>query len=91
MEKLYTELNVAQQFIYTASNIGRAYPDFDYSDIAGIYKRDQYCLVVRTDGSEELYKKYVRFRENIDVDLDPDLRWCPRPQCMLYVRRTERN
>ena len=56
MEKLYTELNVAQQFIYTASNIGRAYPDFDYSDIAGIYKRDHYCLVVRTDGSEELYK-----------------------------------
>ncbi len=71
MEKLYTELNVAQQFIYTASNIGRAYPDFDYSDIAGIYKRDQYCLVVRTDGSEELYKaslvqnEYLKFRERL--------------------------
>ena len=56
MKQIYTELNSAQQLIYTASNIGRAYKDFDYSDIAGIYKRDQYCVLVRSDGSEEVYK-----------------------------------
>jgi len=71
MEQLYTELNPAQGFIYTASNIGRAYPDFDYGSIAGIYKRDNHCLVVRTDGSEELYEAslvqnaYLKFRERL--------------------------
>ena len=33
---------------------------------------------VRAFGSEALFKKYVRFRLQIDVDLDPNLRWCPR-------------
>jgi hypothetical protein len=56
MKQLYTELNAAQKLIYTASNIGRAYKDFDYSGIAGIHKHDQHCVLVRTDGSEELYK-----------------------------------
>ena len=71
MEQLYTELNPAQGFIYTASNIGRAYPDFDYGCIAGIYKRGNHCLVVRTDGSEELYEAslvqdaYLKFRERL--------------------------
>ena len=38
-------------------------------------------------GSEEIYKKFLRFKENIDVELDPNLKWCPRLTCMHFVRR----
>lgn len=53
----YQELNQAQACIYTRSNLRRAFKDFDDTDIAGIYLRDNSCLVVRRDGSEQTYNR----------------------------------
>jgi hypothetical protein len=36
---------------------------------------------------DELYKKYMHFRDNINVDMDDNLRWCPNPKCNYYVRK----
>ena len=55
--QLQTELNSAQACIYTRTNIRRAYQDFDDASIAGIYLRDDDCLVVRHDGSEQTYSR----------------------------------
>jgi hypothetical protein len=51
------ELNAAQACIYTRTNLRRAFKDFDDSDISGIYLRDDSCLVVRRDGSEQTYNR----------------------------------
>lgn len=48
-------LNDAQQLIYSRANIARAYQGFDESDIAGLYRRDDDLLVVRTDGTEQVF------------------------------------
>jgi hypothetical protein len=53
------ELNAAQALIYTRTNIRRAFPDFDDSEITGIYLRDDNCLVVRCDGSEQAFSREV--------------------------------
>jgi hypothetical protein len=53
------ELNTAQAAIYTRTNIGRAYQDFDDTEIAGIYLRGDYCIVVRRDGSEQAYDRQL--------------------------------
>ena len=53
----FTELNSAQSLIYSRSNIGRAFQGFDDSEIAGIYLRDNHCVVVRRDGSEQTYDR----------------------------------
>jgi len=39
-------------------------------------------------GSKEIYEKYLQFRLNIDVELNPKLKWCPRPGCNNYVEKT---
>lgn len=39
-------------------------------------------------GSEEIYKKYVRFKMNIDVDRNAKLKWCPKPGCNRFGERT---
>ena len=54
-----TNLNSAQTFIYSRSNIRRAFSDFDDTEIAGIYLRDADCLVVRRDGSQQTYNKQL--------------------------------
>ena len=51
------ELNSAQSLIYTRTNISRAFQDFDDTEIAGIYLRDDNCLVVRRDGTEQTYPR----------------------------------
>jgi hypothetical protein len=51
------QLTTAQASIYSRSNIRRAFSDFDETDIAGIYLRDDTCLVVRRDGSEQAYDR----------------------------------
>lgn len=51
------DLNPAQACIYTRTNIGRAYQDFDDSEITGIYLRDSHCIVVRSDGTEQAYDR----------------------------------
>lgn len=53
------ELNSAQACIYTRSNIRRAYQDFDDTEIAGIYLRDDDCFVVRRDGTEQTYSRQL--------------------------------
>ena len=57
--QLQTELNQAQASIYTRTNIRRAYQDFDDTEINGIYLRDDHCLVVRRDGSEQTYDRQL--------------------------------
>ena len=33
----------------------------------------------------------MRFKENIDVNLNPKLKWCPRPDCNGYVEKKNSN
>lgn len=49
------ELNTAQSLIYSKSNIKRAFPDFDETNIAGIYRRHDCALVIYNDGSEHKF------------------------------------
>jgi len=53
------ELNPAQAAIYTRSNLRRAIPDFDETDIAAINLRGDSVIVVRTDGSEQVYPREI--------------------------------
>lgn len=55
--ELITELNQAQQIIYTRSNIRRAFPEFDDTEISAIYLRDDSVIVVRNDGTEQTYDR----------------------------------
>ena len=48
-------LNEGQALIYSRSNIRRAFPEFDDTDIAGIHLSNNNVVVVRTDGSEQTY------------------------------------
>jgi hypothetical protein len=32
---------------------------------------------IKRFGSADIYKKYLRFKENIDVEVNPNLKWCP--------------
>ena len=48
------------------------------------FSRDQ----IRSFGSKEIYEKYLQFRLNIDVDMDPKLKWCPSSNCNRFVRKT---
>ena len=45
---------------------------------------------IRIFGSQEIYTKYLRFHENIIVDLNPKLKWCPMPGCLSYVEKAKR-
>ena len=42
---------------------------------------------IRHFGSAKIFKKYLKFKENIDVEMDPNLKWCPRNGCINYVAR----
>jgi hypothetical protein len=53
----HTQLTAAQTFIYSRSNIRRAFSDFDDTEITGIYLQDNNCLVVRQDGTEQAYDR----------------------------------
>ena len=33
---------------------------------------------VRSFGSKQIYEKYLQFKLNIDVDMNPKLKWCPK-------------
>ena len=55
--QLQQELNPAQASIYSRTNIRRAYPDFDDTEIGGIYLRGDDCIVVRRDGSQQAYQR----------------------------------
>ena len=53
------ELNEAQSAIYNRSNLRRAIEGFDETEISGIYVRDDFVIVVRTDGSEQTYPREI--------------------------------
>ena len=55
--QVITELNSAQSSIYSRSNIRRAYPDFDDTEIAGIHLSGESVIVVRVDGSQQSYER----------------------------------
>lgn len=57
--EVITQLNQAQQSIYSRSNIRRAYPDFDETEIAAISLRDDSVIVVRNDGTEQSYDRQL--------------------------------
>ena len=45
---------------------------------------------IRKFGSQDIYTKYLRFHENIIVDLNPKLRWCSKPGCLSYVEKAKK-
>jgi len=47
------QLNSGQQVIYSRSNIRRAYPNFDDTDISGMYLNPDDLVVVYNDGTEK--------------------------------------
>ena len=57
MATTLTELNEAQKLIYTRSSIARAFPEFDDTDIAGIYLNQDNCHVVYKDGASVEYPR----------------------------------
>jgi hypothetical protein len=42
---------------------------------------------IKKFGSSEIYRKYLKFKENIEVETDRNLKWCPKIGCMNFVRR----
>ena len=42
---------------------------------------------VKRFGSKKTFDKYLRFKMNINVDLNPNLRWCPNQKCVNYVEK----
>ena len=58
---------------------------------------DQACAAeytredVRKFGSQAIYEKYLKFKEDIDVNMNKDLRWCSRPNCNHFVKRGKTN
>jgi hypothetical protein len=59
MTELITQFNQAQQLIYTKSNLRRAFPEFDDTEIASITLRNHLVVVVRNDGTEQTYDKQL--------------------------------
>lgn len=45
---------------------------------------------IRQFGSQDIFTKYLRFHENIIVDLNPKLKWCPVPGCLSYIEKSNR-
>lgn len=43
---------------------------------------------VQAFGSQEIYRKYLKFKVNIDVETNPALKWCSKQGCMGYVAQT---
>ncbi|CDW86799.1 ibr domain containing protein [Stylonychia lemnae] len=46
---------------------------------------------IRKFGSQEIYMKYLKFKENIDVNLNPNLKWCPKPNCNHYIQKNKKS
>ena len=54
-----TSLTATQASIYSRTNIRRAFLDFDDTDVAGIYLRDDSCVVAYHHGGELTYPREV--------------------------------
>jgi len=40
--------------------------------------------------SKELYDKYLKFKENIKVNLDKQMKWCPKVNCGKVIKKGKR-
>ena len=56
-QQTQTSLTATQASIYSRTNIRRAFPDFDDTDVAGIYLRDDSCVVAYHHGGELAYDR----------------------------------
>ena len=36
---------------------------------------------------EKIFRKYIKFNENIDVERNPNMKWCPKIGCNKFVTR----
>lgn len=41
--------------------------------------------------SEEIFAKYLRFKERAELMIDPSVKWCIQPNCEGYIRGKERD
>ena len=46
---------------------------------------------IRKFGSQEIFEKYLKFKENIDVNINPNMKWCTRPDCNRFVVKGKNN
>ncbi len=53
------------------------------SSCTAVYSRED----IRKFGSQEIFEKYLKFKENIDVNLNPNLKWCTQPDCNRFVTK----
>lgn len=53
MTEQLMQLNDGQSVIFTRSNIRRTFPDFDETDISGLYRSGSDLVVLRNDGSQQ--------------------------------------
>ena len=37
-----------------------------------------------------VFDKYLKFIKNIEVDMNPNRRWCPKVDCGRYINLTKR-
>jgi len=99
MKETYSELNAAQQIIYTPSMIGRAFSDFEFGDISGIYRVGSKCVVLRNDGYEwsypagdirEAYTKFIGREVPFFDYLGPNYRgpipWTHKPNTFVLLK-----
>lgn len=45
---------------------------------------------IQTICKSDVYEKYLKFRENIEVNSSTNMRWCPAPNCGRYIERKNR-
>lgn len=51
------------------------------------------CLVKFTDNEIEIFayvedfKRYQDYKSNIQIDLNPSLKWCPTPDCRTAISK----
>ena len=42
---------------------------------------------VKQFAPEELFNKYKLFLKNIKIELDKNLKWCPKPECNTAIEK----
>ena len=42
---------------------------------------------VQRFGSDRIYRKYLKFQNDLKVEVDPNLKWCPRTGCSGFAQR----
>lgn len=51
-------------------------------DCNRLFTREQISKIC----TKPVYEKYLRFRENIEVNMSKDMKWCPAPDCGRYIK-----